>query len=108
MNTFQLLKNGASFKRERIEKVAKLFDPIHSKAAKKAAIDEQKEDERYTNKDFNSIPIDKAIPEIDMQIGQLKEEMRVMSEQNLKIKWKKLKQRDSEKYEEMKQEVNEQ
>jgi hypothetical protein len=65
MNTFQLLKSGTSFKKDKIQKVAKLFVPQKSSPSLNEMTPEM---EKIRGADFRSIPIDTQIPNLDEQI----------------------------------------
>jgi predicted nucleic acid-binding Zn-ribbon protein len=65
-----LLKSGTSFKKDRIQKVAKLF---HKNEAS-APINEMTEEmQKIRGADFRSIDIDTEIPRIDARIKEITE-----------------------------------
>jgi hypothetical protein len=69
MNTFQLLKSGTSFKKDRIQKVALLFHPQKSDQPKLNEMTEEME--KIRGADFRSIPVDTQIVEIDKKIEEV-------------------------------------
>ena len=63
-----MLKSGTSFKKDRIEKVAKLF---HKQESKEPTNEMTEEMQKIRGADFRSIEIDTEIPQIDARIKEI-------------------------------------
>jgi hypothetical protein len=83
MNTFQLLKSGTSFKKDRIQKVAQLFHPVKSD---KPVLNEMTEEmEKIRGADFRSIPVDTLVAEIDKKIEDVNAEILTTKKHDQKV-----------------------
>ena len=84
MNTFQLLKSGASFRPEKIAPVAHLFSAKKKEERKQVKIEEAKETAALEAENPNIDEIDKELEQVKKQVEELEKSIKGSSKKALK------------------------